>query len=73
MRKDIEITSATIAEIEKKKDKATQDYQNSIGSLDKIKEIEATNLMKLKEHRDSINAYNHDITQMRGFFEEAES
>lgn len=73
IKKDIELVTKLIAEIEQQKLKATQDYQNSIGSLDQIKEIQASNLLKLKEHRDNINVINNNITQMRGLFEEAET
>ena len=61
-----------VLEIEEKKKQATEDYENSIGSLEKIKELQAINLEKLKKHRGNINRYNQEIEGMQGDIDKSE-
>lgn len=68
----IKLARARIDEIVEKKKVATEEYQNSLGSIDKIKELQAKNLEKLKIFRDNIQGYNKVITSMQGNVTEAE-
>ena len=61
-----------IDEIVEKKRIATEEYQNSLGSIEKIKELQAKNLEKLKVFRQNIQGYNTAITSMQGNVTEAE-
>ena len=46
--------------------KFEEEYQNSIGSLDQLKEMQVKNLAKLEDFRKNINQLNSKIGDMEG-------